>query len=449
MVIWVLVSSCLLLAGGCAAPRGAIDEARQSFTSGQADAAIDTYRKLAERAGRYSDPAELDLAMVELAAGDPQSAERRLRSLRDRFEDAPELAVGQEAASLVTDDSHRLYRPAGYEEVMIRAMLAVCSLAGDATDAESYTLQAMSKQSELARAAEQRGLLSPGSDHQPLALAPYLRGVVREATHRDYDDAARAYQMVSHVRPDFLPAQADLARADRGVHSESGHGVLYLLACVGRGPQLVETTAPTTSTALTIASGMLASQQHDQTGKSSRRSGSAPVLPNIAAVKVPQVVIPPSRAAAVDARVDGAPLGVTETLTDVGELAQRQVDLEMPWTIARAVVRRATKESAVASARNRLGLQGAAGSLFQFAAATAWSASENADTRCWGLLPREIQVLRAELPAGAHTVELTPVGVGGVPVGASRKVSVSIEDGRNCYLLAVAPDSVLYVTGKH
>ena len=30
----------------------------------------------------------------------------------------------------------------------------------------------------------------------------------------------------------------------------------------------------------------------------------------------------------------------------------------------------------------------------------AWEASEAADTRCWGLLPDKIQVLRIELPAG-------------------------------------------------
>ncbi len=429
---------------GCATPGRSIDDARTAFSLGRGDEALATLRQFADKPGRYSRPAGLDLAIAELATGDPKSAERRLRELRDEFDQAPDVAVVHEAASLVTDDTVRQYEPAGYEQVMIRAMLAVCSLAHDETDAESYTLQAMSKQKSLARAAEQRGLLTPGESFRPIAIAPYLRGVVREATHHDYDDAARAYALVSHVRPEFLPAKADLDRAGNGVHSNPGHGVLYVIGCVGRGPRLVETTAPTTSTALSIASAMVSASE----GEKHRGEGrsSPPVLPNIAAVKVPAVSIPPSRVAAVTVRAGGTLLGASQTLTDVGELARRQLEVEMPWTIARAVARRVTKESAIASARNGLGIGGTAGNVLQFAAATAWSATENADTRCWGLLPREIQVLRAELPIGEHTIELAPVDGGGVPIGSPKEVSVSIEDGRNRYLVVTAPDAAIYVT---
>ena len=40
----------------------------------------------------------------------------------------------------------------------------------------------------------------------------------------------------------------------------------------------------------------------------------------------------------------------------------------------------------------------------------AWEATEAADTRCWGLLPDRIQVLRVELPAGTHQLALAAVG---------------------------------------
>ena len=162
------------------------------------------------------------------------------------------------------------------------------------------------------------------------------------------------------------------------------------------------------------------------------------VLPNIAAVKVPKVVVPPVDVAAIGVHVDGTLYGATQALTDVGELATRQVEAEMPWTIARAVVRRTTKELAVTKATDALGLKGTAGSLFHFAAASSWSGIENADTRCWGLLPREIQVFRGEMAVGQHQIQLQPLGATGQALAAGQTATVNIIDGRNQYLIAFA-----------
>ncbi|MFK8114219.1 MAG: hypothetical protein AB8B91_18605 [Rubripirellula sp.] len=429
---------------GCARSVQSIEAARGSYAIGDLSAAQETLAEISDRGGRFADAAELDLAMVELAAGNPASAEARLRKLRDRFDSQPKLTPVREAASMVTDDTARIFRAAGYEQVMIRTMLAVCSLATDQVDAESYSLQAAMKQTELAREAEERGILDVAKVYQPIAFAPYLRGMLREATHHDYDDAAKAYQLVSAVRPQYAPAQADIQRASVGTHSAPGHGVLYVIACVGRGPVLQEATADTTSTALSIASTVLnAETNKEETEDGDRVDG--PVLPNIAAVKVPQVVVPPSDVAAIGVRVGGALYGATQTLTDVGELAITQQQAEMPWTIARAVVRRATKEAAVATVGDSLGLEGTAGSLFHFAAASAWSGSENADTRCWGMLPREIQVFRAELPIGEHPVEIQPLGFTGAAIAASQARTVSIHDGSNHYMVVLAPTATTYL----
>jgi len=378
--------------------------------------------------------------MVELAAGDPQSATIRLRDLRDRFDRLPECSATREVASLLTDDSVRTFRPAGYEEVMLRTMLALCSLATDGVDAESYALQATRKQSELARRAEQRGIAGAAEIYQPVAVAPYIRGMLREATHHDYDDAERAYRLVSSIRPDFAPAAADISRAGGGVHSPPGHGVLYVIGLVGRGPVLAETEAEATSAALSIASSIL----NAETNQGSKGKPDF-VLPNIASVKVPHVVIPPPSIVAVGVRIDGRLRGATQTLTDVGELARRQVEAEMPWTIARAAARRVTKEAAVAKTTETLGLTGTAGSLFHFAAASSWSATEQADTRCWGLLPREIQVFRSELPAGSHQVSLQPIPLRDSTAASKQTMQVEIANAENHYLIAFSCGQSVHV----
>jgi hypothetical protein len=417
-----------------------IDDARNAFVLGDLVAARQSLTALSDSNRRYADVASLDLAIVDLAAGDSIAAERRLRGLRDQFDQQPAVAPFREAASMITDDTARIFHPAGYEQVMIRTMLAVCSLADDGVDAESYALQATMKQTELSNAAQERGILDAADVYQPIAFAPYLRGMLREATHRDYDDAKKAYQLVSSVQPQFAPAVDDIARAGGGTHSAPGHGVLYVIACVGRGPVLQEATAETTSTALAIASSVLNAETNQ-----GEQGETDIVLPNIASVKVPQVVVPPSDVAAIGVRIDGTLYGATQTLTDVGQLAVQQVQAEMPWTIARAVLRRAAKEAAVTKATDAIGLRGTAGSLFHFAAASSWSGIEHADTRCWGLLPREIQVFRGELPVGQHQIQLQAMGPTGSTMDDGRVQSVTIADGQNQYLFVICPDRSLYL----
>lgn len=430
-----------LICGGCAIHRANVGTARDAFTRGDLGTAQSTLEKIADSRHRSADAASMDLAIVELAAGDVHAAEQRLRKLRDRFDSFPPVAPIGTATSMVTDDNSRRFRPAAYEEVMILAMLAVCSLAGDAVDAESYAMQAAMKQEQLGRDAAERGLLEIETAYQPIAIAPYLRGMLREATHHDYDDAVRAYQLVSDLQPQFAPASADIQRAGGGAHSAAGHGVLYVIGCVGRGPILQEKEAETTSAALSIASSVL----NAQTNKGGDGSVGGIVLPNMAQVKVPDVVIPQSDIEAIGVKVDGVLYGATQTLTDVGQLASRQVAAEMPWTIARAVARRATKEAIVVGTKKALDLDGAVGSLVHFAAATAWAATENADTRCWGLLPRQIQVLRAELPAGEHTIQLQGMNCFGGYLNPGVARTLSITNGYNTYLIVIAPDQVLYL----
>ena len=73
-------------------------------------------------------------------------------------------------------------------------------------------------------------------------------------------------------------------------------------------------------------------------------------------------------------------------------------------------------------------------------AGIAWEATEGADTRCWGLLPNDIQVMRIETPKGTPSIQLTPLR-GGRPVGPSKQIDVTVIDGRNTYVLCWFPDA--------
>ena len=137
--------------------------------------------------------------------------------------------------------------------------------------------------------------------------------------------------------------------------------------------------------------------------------------------------------------VDDNFVGQTETITDVGDLARQQFDAIFPQIMARTVVRRAVKKGSLYGMKEALHVDNPLVEFAIDAAGVAWEATENADTRCWGLLPDKIQVRRIELPTGKHQLALQPATNSGQPVGGSESAEFEISDGRNTYALANFP----------
>jgi hypothetical protein len=236
---------------------------------------------------------------------------------------------------------------------------------------------------------------------------------------------------VVNWQPQFQAGKFDLERAARGTHSAPGNGVLYVFALTGRGPQKVEAIEAPSSAALLIA-GELVSAFGDQT-----------VPPNVAPVKVPKVIGQACAVQDVVVMVDGQAVGQTETITDVTDLAVRQYEAVYPQVVARAVARRIVKKGLVYGGKEMTGIEkGSLSGLAVDLAGIAWEATESADTRCWGLLPDKIQVLRVELPAGTHEVSLQARGGTRLASRASG-TRFDIASGRNTYLLATVPDSLV------
>lgn len=516
-LLMLLLIPLVSLTSGCSVQRASIHRAHQAFYDGDFAHAKSQLEAIGDRSRADRHSTALDLAMVELTSGDAAAAEKRLRELRDHFDQQALPASVDDTLSLTTDDMARAYRMNDYETVLLRSMLAICSLANDGVDAPAYCLQATRAQdalwpvdenlqteinqasaalnltdqngvtdgsdlvadqetdSEVATSLEQQladqqlaeqeaaeRALKAWQSGPKVALPAYLRGTLREATHMDYGDAAQSFRLVSYIQPSYVAADKDIARAEQGVHSQRGHGVLCVIALVGPGPRLVETDAPTTTASLQIASTILQSSQGDVQ------------IPNLASVRIPTVEIPHSDVMCIgvssltpvkpvanpiqlvnhaNATIPAAPqaatneqiLGVTETLTDVGALAFAKSEAEMPWTVARAVARRVTKEATVHTTTKMLGLDGTPGNIAHAMLSTAWSASERTDTRCWGLLPREFQALRSELPAGPNVIELAPVDHRGNVIGDPVQHVVTIRDGETQFLIVTAPQQILSV----
>jgi uncharacterized protein len=417
---------------GCATYAERTLKLRNAYYDNQISAAETAVAEQLQRDRSNADLIKLDQAMIELAAGNPQAAEQTLRQVRDHFADLEGPAVAEKAFSYLTDDNRRSYAGEDYEKILIRAFLALSNLMHDGGDAEAYSLQLIDKQEQIITSGVDQKGNNPKSAYQRVALAPYLRGVLREATHLDYDDAQRSYTAVVSWQPAFRPGRFDLDRAASGQHSSPGHGVVYVFALTGRGPYKEEAIEVASTVSLLIA-GELVSAFGNQT-----------VPPNIAPVKVPRVVARRGGTAAVAVGVGPQILGTTEPITDVTQLAIQQYEAIYPQVVARAVARRILKNGIIYGGKEAIGIdKGSLPGLAIDLAGLAWQASESADTRSWGLLPDKIQVLRLELPAGEHDLSLRPLNSGGTVIGRAATQRIPVADGRNTYVLASFPDTQL------
>jgi tetratricopeptide (TPR) repeat protein len=320
---------------GCATHMIRLQPVRAAFQRGDvAEADRLLADELEQRSGE-EDLLLLDRAMVTLADGRPADAERMLRRARDSFDQLEEESSAETTWSMLSDDDARAYHGEDYEKVLVRAMLALSNLVQDGDDAEAYSLQVIDKQQRIVAAAAQPDGTNPKASYQQVALAPYLRGLLREETHRDYDDAARNFQLVVDWQPDFRPGRAHLARAAGGSHSRRGHGVVHVFALVGHGPFKAEVEEMPTSTSLLIADQILSTQL------------GTTLPPTVAPIKVPRIVAAPGAAGTVQVAVGDWAAGQTETITDVSQMAIRQQEALLPTTLARAVARRTVKKGTI------------------------------------------------------------------------------------------------------
>jgi hypothetical protein len=422
--IFVAVIVAALL--GCSTHAQRVRDARHAYFTNDLGAANSLLEEAEAHRSRERDCLILDRAMVALAQGKPAASEVLLRDVRDRFDYLEQKNVAESSFSLVTDDTLTAYAGEDYEKVMIRAMLAMSNLMYDGSDAVAYCLQVDQKQREIVERAAAEVSKGKSVPIANVAIGAYLRGVVQEESHLHYDDAERAFAMVASWEPRFEAAKFDLARAQAGVHSEAGNGVVYVFALVGRGPYKEEILAEATSDALLIADRILSV------------AGEYTLPPTIAPLKVPTIVVPANAIDAVAVDVNGRPAALTQTVTDVGRLAVAQFEAEKQEILARAVVRRVLKKAAIYATKDTLAVDDGLTNFAFDVAGVAWEATEKADTRCWGLLPETIQVVRLELPAGTHQLTLHPARRG-QPIGAAHTTTVDVLNGRNTYVLASFP----------
>ncbi len=419
---------------GCATHTERIADARRTFYQGDAATAARLLEAQAREESHDADVIKLDLALVQLFDGKPQLAEAILREVRDRMDYFEQLDVREQLAALVADDRRTAYPGEDYEKVLLRLMLAFSDLMHDGDDALAYAFQTIEKQQQIIQAGVPGVADNPKEErYRQVAAAAYLYALLREATYTDYDDAVRWYKRVAQWAPQYRAVKRDIERAAQGGYARPGHGVVYVFAFVDRGPYKVETEHVPGTAAIGIASALITV------------AGPYTLPPQVAPVKIPAVVAPPTKVAEVLVQAGGRVVGRTETLTDVAAMAVEQFEAVRPYVVAKALVRRALKQGAVYAVKDALDVRDPLVQVALDVVGVAWQATERADTRCWSLLPGRIQATRLELPTGTHALTLQARGVDG-RTGPPVDVTVPVESSRTTFILAYFP--TLRPTGR-
>ena len=453
---WFIVTLCLL--SGCASFGERTLKVRNEFASGDLEKANLEIDKATKKKKSDADLLKLNRAIIALSNGKPKESEILLREVRDRFDQLDrerEKRVAQKALSMLTDDNSVAYSGEDYEKVLIRAFLALSNLMYDGTDAPAYALQIGHKQNEIIKNGAvqdprdaQKKVNPKAGAYRQVALGQYLIGAMQEATFRNHDDVIRAFESVNAWEPGFTQGRLDLERARSGVHAKPGNGVVYVFALVGAGPFKEQRNCEVLHEAQIWTTLFIAIMSN------------RPTLPDFAPVMIPCIVRPSNFVPALSVAIDGKSVSGhwesrTETVTDIGRMAEEQFEAIQPQIIGRAVARRALKKALVYGTKEAVDANPLIG-LAMDVGGMIWESLETADTRCWNLLPAEIQVTRLEVPEGEHQLTLQPlsrvyslarrgyiVSGSSVRTGSEQSKTIRVEPGGNTYVLANFPDGEL------
>lgn len=351
----------------------------------------------------------LDRAMTRLAAGDAEAARTLLFSARQGL-DRNQLATFSEVVSLLSDARVRKYRGADYERILVPTLQALCDLLVRGPDAYAYALQVDEVQESLIQSdfGAEEGY-RPREKYRRVPVGSYLSGIIKES-ELESDEAGHFFRRAEAFQPgSSLLAEAS-ARAASGRVAPDGEGVLHVLYLGGRGVKMVEGIGEVTETVMLLAKAGVAFL------------GKSDIALAQDAVPVPVLEQLDGPIEPLRVEIPGRDPFATEMLLDLNAVAAQQIEANMPYVTAQAVIRRALKGAAAEAVGQVSTLAGPAASL-------AMTALEAADLRCWGTLPTEIQAARITLPEGVHEVNL----------GNGVIRSLNIQRGRSSYVVVIRP----------
>lgn len=415
----------------------------------------------------------MDLGLLHHYAGEWDSSIAYLSKAVRIHDELFAKSVTNEAVSFVTNDNARPYRGRPHEMVLVHQFLAFNYLAkGLPDEARVEARQGQILIDEIKRKAGPKDFRDDG-------MFRYFTALTYEAT-REKDDAAIAYyQSVKAYRDGPVPlpgavarqARVSLAAAGReddiralgldqvaagkaelggSAPEGAGEGEIIVVGHAGRAPTVGENVFWGTW----VRDGVLVIHWRNAKGEQFTEALPAPGLPQKELEKsergrrtrsgttlhikfaMPDLKAVPSRTRSFS--VVGAGLSApvrTEAMTDMETLLREDLDDNRGATLARTVARVVLRT--VASNQTKEALSGSnplLNLLFNVGTDVLSDQLEQADSRCWFLLPRTVQVARIPVKPGTHSLTVAAQDGVGAVLKTKTFDNVTVRAGEKKYL---------------
>ncbi len=353
----------LLAAAGCASGRLAYRDADNDFKQGRFEQAQATLEKglKAEEEGRDQLLFLLDLGMVTHVAGNYEASNRYFLEAEKAADLKDYTSLAAEGATLLTSDQIKHYQGENFEKVLINAFLAInYAVQGNLEDA---LVEARKVNRKLTR------MIDEGKRQYELsAFATYFASILQEA-RGEWDDARISNALALKLRPEeSLPAPLRKPQTEIVVVFENGLGPVK--------------------------------------------------VPHPSWYQIPQFVPRYNPVVRADVYLNGEKRGPTVVLDNIESQAIQNLRDKYGGLIAKKIAGIVAKE-VIGDQVGKATKSPELGLLTKL----AFYLSDQADTRSWLLLPKELQLARFSVSPGEYEVKIETLGDGS-PVPA-KKVKVA------------------------
>jgi uncharacterized protein len=341
-------------------------------------------------------------------------------------------AAAQTGAVLVNDKAIP-YRAPAYERALVHHYQALNYLVTNDMAGAAVEIRRANREQEEAKRRREREIeraqskegsnVPPGDERDPYlrtvyagldemagavkhsfqnAATFYLSGVVWEM-QGERNDAYIDYKRALEIAPDNPFVQRDVIRLGRRLGMRED-----VADFERRFPEAADTPADGTG-AFEGKARLVVLYEEGLAPRKSEMSVAYPLSSgnSIGVISLPVYAEVPPGPVPVEVKAGGRRLGRTAPICNVGALAARALEEQMPGILTRQAARAVAKGAAAHAAKE------AGGSLGALAAAIYNVATEQADLRSWLSLPAHVHVLSAWVEPGTRTVSLAGPGGGG------------------------------------